>query len=350
MPNKPTKEPDMHQPHQDCPDCSRDDVSRRAFVKHTAAGLAASSLLGATGSAIAAKPAAAAKPTSETLVTQLYKTLTPAQKKVMAFKYDHSLRHEIENNWFITKARVGQSFNKDQQALIHDIFINLHSEEYIDKVIKQVDEDARGNGIKKSSIAIFGEPGTGKFEFVMTGRHFTRRCDGDSQEGTAFGGPIFYGHAAGSFNEKPHHPGNVYWYQAKRANEVFQMLDGKQRKAALCGSGRAEGGRFTVELKGDEKAKEIEGLPMTELSKDQRAHVMKVINDVLLPYREADRKETLKYIAAGDNFDKTRIAFYQKQDIGNDKVWDVWQIEGPHMISYFRGKPHVHAWLHVKQG
>lgn len=33
------------------------------------------------------------------------------------------------------------------------------------------------------------------FEFVLTGRHCTRRCDGDSVEGAAFGGPLFYGHA-----------------------------------------------------------------------------------------------------------------------------------------------------------
>ena len=55
-------------------------------------------------------------------------------------------------------------------------------------------------------MALFGEPGTGKFEFVLTGRHCTRRCDGDSVEGAAFGGPIFYGHAAEGFNEKADHP------------------------------------------------------------------------------------------------------------------------------------------------
>ena len=49
-----------------------------------------------------------------------------------------------------------------------------------------------------SSVAIFGEPGSGKFQFVLTGRHCTRRCDGDSVEGAAFGGPLFYGHAAKS--------------------------------------------------------------------------------------------------------------------------------------------------------
>jgi len=34
---------------------------------------------------------------------------------------------------------------------------------------------------------------------------------------------------------------------------------------------------------------------------------------------------------------------------GDDEVWDVWQIEGPNMVSYFRGKPHVHAWLHIRE-
>ena len=34
---------------------------------------------------------------------------------------------------------------------------------------------------------------------------------------------------------------------------------------------------------------------------------------------------------------------------GEDGVWDVWQIEGPSMICFFRGDPHVHAWINVKK-
>ena len=48
----------------------------------------------------------------------------------------------------------------------------------------------------------------------------------------AFGGPIFYGHAR-RFNERADHPKNIFWHQAKRANEVFAALDGKQREKAL---------------------------------------------------------------------------------------------------------------------
>jgi hypothetical protein len=26
----------------------------------------------------------------------------------------------------------------------------------------------------------------------------------------------------------------------------------------------------------------------------------------------------------------------------------VWQVEGPSMVWYFRGKPHVHVWVHIR--
>src|SRR5207249_9287632 len=115
----------------------------------------------------------------------------------------------------------------DQQAMIREIFIGLHSPDYAGKVVQQVEHDGGKEGFGGCSIAMFGEPGTGKFEFVLTGRPCTRRCDGDSVELAAFGGPIFYGHAAEGFNEKPTHPGNAYWFQALLANEAFQMLDGR---------------------------------------------------------------------------------------------------------------------------
>src|SRR5207302_3742691 len=139
-------------------------------------------------------------------------------------------------------------FNADQQAMIEEIFRGLHNPDFVDRVLAHMKED--DHGLPNYSVALFGTPGSGAFEFVLTGRHCTARCDGDSVEGVAFGGPIFYGHAAQGFNEKPDHPGNAYWYQAKRANEVFQMLDGKQRQVALLGSGRMEQGMETVKLKG----------------------------------------------------------------------------------------------------
>lgn len=330
-----------------CPDCSSERslrLDRRRFLQRSA-GAAAAITGGSIVPLIGAEPQKK-KAVSETLVKTFYDSLTEEQRNAICFPFDHDLRLKVDNNWHITKKRV-EDYTKDQQAMIKEIFMGLHSEEYAQKVYDQVEWDSGIDGFEGgSSVAIFGQPGTGKFEFVLTGRHCTRRCDGDSVEGAAFGGPLFYGHAAKGFNEGPKHEDNAYWYQAVRANEVYQMLDGKQRKAALLGKSRGEHGNKTVELSG--KAKGLDGIRVADLTGDQKDHVRKVIGDLLAPFRKADSAEALKYVEAG-GLDNLHLAFYKDENIGDDEVWDVWQLEGPNMISYFRGKPHVHAWLHIRK-
>jgi len=315
-------------------------ITRRDFIKTAIGGTAAAAALGTAPALVAAK-----KDAPETLVATLYKSLTEEQRKAVAFPFDHPLRSKVDNNWHIVDKKLN-FYTKDQQQMIRDIFMGIHSPEYAETVMKQVVHDSGKAGFEDSSIALFGEPGTGKFEFVLTGRHCTRRCDGDSVEGAAFGGPIFYGHAAESFNEKPTHPGNAYWFQAVRANEVFQMLDGKQRKLALLDEPREEKGTDTVKLTG--KKQGLPGVPLTELSRDQKEHVHKVMADLLAPFRKADADEAMKLVKA-NGFDNLHMAFYKNEDIGNDGVWDVWQLEGPAMLWYFRGSPHVHTWVHIKR-
>ena len=316
--------------------------SRRQFL--TRGALAASAgVLGGVG--LAAAEERPKEVTGETLVSQLYKSLTEEQRKAVCFPYDHPLRQKVDNNWHITNSPIGTLFKPDQVDLIKAIFNSLHSPEYQKEVWRQFNEDSGKGGFGSAAIGLFGDPGTGKFEFVFTGRHCTRRCDGDSEAGVAFGGPIFYGHASKGFNEGPAHEGNAYWYQAKRANEVFQALDGKQREMALLGTGREEKSNETVKLTG--KAKGLPGIAMTELHGDQKDLVNKVLADLLAPFRKRDAAEAMKLIQ-GAGMENLHMAFYKNQDIGNDGVWDVWQLEGPSMVWYFRGQPHVHCWAHVR--
>jgi len=360
---------------QDCPDCShprssllptRRDVLWRAAGLAATAAAASSGLLGriarAADASGAAAGALATAPASETLVAQLYGSLTEEQRKLVCFGFDDPLRSKVDNNWFIVKQRIGKLFDKDQQALIRDIFLDLHSEEYAKRVFDQVEHDnIEDGGFSSCAVALFGEPdknspqanlGTpehppaSKFEFVLTGRHVTRRCDGNSVAGAAFGGPIFYGHAAEGFHESAQHKGNAYWFQALRANEVFQALDGKQREIALRDDPRKEQGAKTVALPNDKSG--LTGLAAGDLSHDQKDLVRKVLGDLLAPFRKADADEALKLIEDG-GFDDLHMAFYKNMDIGNDGVWDVWQIQGPSMIWYFRGAPHVHTWVHVRE-
>ncbi len=326
-----------------CDCCS--SISRRNFIKTSVVGATAVAGL-PLASVVSNVRAADAAPKEETLVATLYKSLSEEQRKAVVFPFDHPLRSKVDNNWQITDKKLADFFTRDQQAMVREIFDGLHSPEYADRVRQQVEHDTSVPGLGACAIALFGQPGAGKFEFVLTGRHVTRRCDGNSVEGAAFGGPIFYGHAAESDNEKANHPGNVYWYQAIRANEVFGMLDGKQRELALLQDSRGEQGTATVKLTGRRTG--LPGIPVTELTPDQKDHVRKVMADVLAPFRKSDADEALRLVEA-NGFDDLHMAFYKKHDIGNDGVWDVWQIEGPAMLWYFRGAPHVHTWVHIRQ-
>ncbi|SVA86401.1 uncharacterized protein METZ01_LOCUS139255, partial [marine metagenome] len=156
-------------------------LSRRKFVGTAAGGaaLASAGSLLLDSKATFAKTDVAKGPQSETLVTTLHKSLTDEQREAICLPFDHALRSKVDNNWHINKTRVSQ-FSKDQQAMVREIFLKLHSPDYADKVYDQVEHDG---GFGKGSIALFGKPGSGKFEFVYTGRHCTRRCDGDSVEG-----------------------------------------------------------------------------------------------------------------------------------------------------------------------
>ncbi len=328
-----------------CSDCeSGSPVSRRQFIR--TAGVAAAAV-GAAPLLARADVSLSADSPPETVAKLLFESLSDAQKKEICFAWDFTeperglLRTRISNNWNITKPNITSEFyNKDQQAMIKHIFEHIIQPEWHERIYKQLEDDAGGYG-EAQSIAMFGAPGD-KFEFVMTGRHMTLRCDGNSEEHVAFGGPIFYGHAAQGFNEKPNHPGNVFWHQALAANRVYEMLDEKQRKQALVTKLPREqsvafqgpGGNFV-------------GIPVAEMSSDQKGLVKEVLNKLVEPYRASDRDEAGAFLEKQGGLDKCNLAFYSDGDIGNDKVWDCWRLEGPSFVWYYRGSPHVHVWVNV---
>lgn len=211
----------------------------------------------------------------------------------------------------------------------------------VSKFDKQLEDDCGGFGIEQN-VAIFGKPGDGNFEFVITGRHMTLRCDGNSAESVAFGGPIFYGHAPTGDEDTADHKGNVFWPQAVEANKVYQMLDGKQRKVAEVAktpreqdSGfRGKGGQFM-------------GIPVTDMASDQRDQLKRTLESLLSPFRQSDRTEAQKCLTAQGGLESCYLAFFTDNDIGKDRVWDNWRLEGPSFVWHFRGSPHVHVWVNI---
>lgn len=332
----------MSEPRR-CPDCDA-NFDRRSFLAVSAVSLAGFAVprqaLGDTPSP---------KGISETAVKAFFDTLTEQQKKAICFGWDHTdgerglLRTHVSNNWQITRPHIASEFyTKKQKTLLHDAFKGLFSPEWYPKLIQQLKDDTGGRSWgAEQSVALFGTPGQGKFELVMTGRHMTVRIDGNSEDHVALGGPIFHGHAP-IFTEKKAHPGNVFWHQALEANKVFSLLDGKQQKQALT---RSRPHEAEVPLQGKDGT--FDGIPIKDLARDQKDEVKKVLKCLVEPYRQEDRDEIMHCLDKQGGLDSCHLAFYEDGDIGKDRVWDNWRIEGPSFVWYFRGEPHVHIWINI---
>lgn len=316
------------------------EVSRRDFMK-TAAGAAVAASLSLSKVAWADLK----DDSPEKLVGAFHKSLTDEQRKHIVLPWDHKHRLYVMNNWYVTKPKIGKFFTPDQQQLLRDIVKGLSSAEGQEKFPRVMKGDNKG--FENYSTAVFGNPEEKKFVWFLTGRHLTMKCDGDTQEGAVFGGPIFYGHsgdAKDNFNEEPTHPGNVFWHQAQLANKLFGALEGKQREKALLAKSPDED-VGTLALPGE--AGPFKGLPAAEMSKDQKGLVEEVLRSVLSPYRAGDVEEAMKVVKDSGGVDKLHLSFYSDEDTGNDKVWDNWMIHGPRIAWFFRGHPHVHTWVNV---
>lgn len=325
----------MHADHTPNTPMSPEALDRRGFLRvagGTALAASAASLLGNPAAAFAAPTPQSA---AETVVAEFHKTLTDSQKKVINFPFDHELRSRISANWHITKPTIGSDFyTKEQQQLIRNIVKNVTSPDGYERILKQTEYD--DGSIDAYSVALFGTPGEGKFQWELTGRHLTLRADGDSVDRAAFGGPIVYGHG----EEDP--KDNLFHYQTKQVNELYRALDPKQAERALLAMAPREA---DVPIQGP--GQKYPGLPVSELTSDQKALFETTTRTLLAPYRAEDVEEVLAIVKASGGWDGVHVAFYQQGDLNNDKTWDIWRVEGPSFVWHFRGAPHVHAYINI---
>ncbi len=325
-------------------------LDRRGFLRIAGATSAAAFVPGlGIHSGFAVDP-----PATDSLAMQLYKSLSDEQRQKVCLPIDHPRRQYVSNWWYIhPDHRIPATFNSDQQELIRRIFDSLHSAEYLADVRKQVRIDQYGQERNAPAAGFFGTPENDDFEFIFTGHHVTRRCNAHTDRGQGFGGaPIFYGHYPHSeenmrenFNEQKDHPGNLYWYQGRIFNEFVQGLAAVQQEQGLVtGDPRSESPEAVI-AKTDSAA----GLDCSTLSADQKQLLLTTMKRMLAMFRADDANATISDIERRGIVDRLHVSWYQgKYDIGSDGVWDTWQIEGPDLVWYFRGQPHIHCYFHLR--
>lgn len=295
-------------------------VSRRDFLRTTVVGLAAASA--ASVPFVASVPAlgarrrrsrrARAAATPETLVATFYESLNRQQRSAVVFPFDDPRRTVLASDWCICEHRIDQTFDSRQQAMIREIFMGLHSPRYASAVMAQVDQDNEGQGLGDCTAAFFGDPGRGKpFEFVLTGRHVTRRCCAEGGLCTA-GGPVFIGGA-----------GRVYGRGLSQAQAYFETITG--------------------ELSGWLGA---DGIATAQLWSDQKEKILGVLATVLAPLRTSDVGHVLRHIRASLSLPMELTVCRDMPDPADDSCY----IEGPAMAWHFVGQPYLKTWVELRGG
>ena len=278
---------------------------------------------------------------ADPLVGALRDSLTANQRARVLLPWDDPRRVRAHNNWHVVPATIRDAYDADQQRLIADIVRANVSEDGHERLTRSMRDDAGGLG--SYSVALF-EGEDDALTFVLTGRHVTMRAN-DADTPSLFDGPVFYGHAV-EFYERPDLPGNVWWSQARAASEVFGALDPDHRQAALVQTRSPRDEQASVELQGD--GGRFQGLAVGELAPNQRELFQAVLEEMLGPYRATNADGVWQSIEAHGGLEALHIAFYEDGDLPDeDGVWDRWRTEGPGLSCYFRGSPHVHAWLNV---
>lgn len=329
-----------------CPECATpESLDRRDFIRvlgGTTATLAAGSLVGATPRLRADAPAATRTPgPAEDLVRELHASLTAEQRPQAVYAWDHG----TQNNQTATRLKmfnapfarnVGQVYNQQQQELVQRILRAICSDEEGYRRITRNNTFDGSQSLQGCGAYIFGDPTNGqRFSWVFMGHHLTVRCDGNSEPGAAFGGPMYYGHSPDGYSQR-----NVFNYQTQRVREVFDALSAEQRaRAVLTGSPGEQAG--SVQFRDQHP-----GLVAADLTADQRRLVEAVMRDILQPYRREDADEVMQIVRQNGGLERIHLAFYK--DNGNDDArWHFWRLEGPGFVWNYRVLPHVHTFVNI---
>src|SRR5439155_25376436 len=154
---------------------------------------------------------------AEALVFELFGTMDADQKKKLVLPWDAGaaggkLPARLQtHNAPVGKSVLGLEYNKKQVELLDRIFRSIANGEKGYKELSRNGKFDNSGDFESIGALVYGEPVQGKkFSLVYCGHHLTVRCDGNSEEATAFGGPLYYGHSPSGYSDK-----NVFYHQTK---------------------------------------------------------------------------------------------------------------------------------------
>ncbi len=312
-------------------------MNRRTAFK-VGAGLGVAGAAGTLGYQVVPPAPSAQLQHVATLARQLYSTLDPEQRADSCVPYDHPLRQDHNRGVWGGGREVMFGFSRRQRGILTDLVHAGLSAEGRDRVPRQ--DLTRWSGVNSMRVLICGDPAAPPYQIVMTGVHLNLRLGGRSREGAAFGGPQVYGDQRG--NERPGLPDNVYRDQFVLARRLYQGIAPAARTRAMLERAPVQTG---IELQG--RGGLFPGVPIAELAAGHRALARTLVERIVAAYAADDVAYALACIAANGGVDAMSLSYYARGEDGAIPEAQVFRLEGPAAVLYFRGYPHVHAFINI---
>ncbi len=275
----------------------------------------------------------------DVLAARLVASLDAGQRARVQVDYDHPLRQY--HNRGVSGGGLGINawrFSREQRVLLSDLLHAGVSTKGRDRLPRQF--FINWPGVHLMRLLVCGEPGAGPYQIILTGPHLNLRLGGASREGAALGGPQIYGDQRG--NERQGLPGNVYRGQFLAAHRLFLALSPSEQQAALLPSSpiqtriepQGRGGRFP-------------GVPVAALSPAARELAAELVGGILSTYPAGDVAYARRCLEENGGLGALHLSYYEDGEVDGSGQYQIFRLEGPTAVLYFRGYPHVHAFINI---
>lgn len=312
-------------------------MNRRKILKLGAAGLVAGA--GLYGGYDWFWPVPSRKlESADTLARRFYASLDESQHAEACVPYDHPLRQYHNRGVWGGGRSVFSGFSHEQRQILTDLLYSGLSPEGRGRIPKQDLTD--WTGVNALRVLICGDPTASQYQIIFTGTHLNLRIAGKNSEGAAFGGPQVYGDQRG--NERAGLPGNVYRPQFLLGQSILRGLDDGRKKTAVLEEAPVQTG---IELQG--RSGTFPGIPVAELKPETKDLVRQVVNEIISTYSLEDAVYARECLEANGGIDRLFLSYYRRGEGGDIPEAQVFRLEGPAAVLYFRGYPHVHAFLNI---
>jgi hypothetical protein len=273
------------------------------------------------------------------LAIRFFDSLDAEDRKRACVEYNHPLRqYHNRGVWGGGLWVNAMNLGWEQRRIVTDLLYAGLSEQGRQRVPNEF--YTRWPGVHSMHVLLCGSPKTPPYQLILTGAHLNFRLGGQSREGAAFGGPLVYGDQRGDSRQGL--PGNLYRFQFEIAHRLFRSLRPEQQQLALQKTSPVQ---TDIQEQGSQGV--FTGVEIATLSPESRTIARELIDGILSTYPAEDAAYAWKCLEHNGAPERLFLSYYADSEVDGSKQYQNFRLEGPSAVFYFRGHPHVHAFINI---